>query len=271
VSALLDLIAAVPGDLRVLMCLGFTLLLVMLRVEARTFGAAEYDEPEPGHEPSFFRRLAWYIVGVGGVLALLLVHPTPGFSLHLAVGDRAGFLFGVVLAAVGVGQAVVRAWLRYHRLRLPDIAAYPGALLNEILTAFIDEAVFRGALLGYLLSATAGGVEAGMISAGDAQYIAIVGSALVYVLATRLGAPGRDRYMLAVAAVVGLVGGWATIMTGGIGATFLGHASTRVAIFLTTGHAGQAPARGTEIEDVERRRRTPEGWRAVDRGAARER
>jgi len=270
-SALFDVIDSVPADLRVLMCLGFTLLLVMLRVEARTFGAAEYDEPEPGYQPSLFRRVTWYIVGVGGVLALLVLHPTPGFSLYLTGGDRAGFLLGAVLAAIGVGQAVARAWLHYHRLRLPDVAAYPGALVNEILTAFIDEAVFRGAVLGFLVSATASGVEAGMITAGDAQYLAIVGSAVVYVLATRLGAPGRDRYMLAVAIAVGLVGAWATLMSGGIGAAFLGHASTRVAIFLTTGHAGQAPARGAEIEDVERRRRTPEGWRAVDRGAARER
>ena len=54
----------------------------------------------------------------------------------------------------------------------------------------------------------------------------------------------------------------------GIGAAFLGHAITRVAVFLTTGHAGQPPARGTEVEEVEKRRRTPEGWRAVDRSRA---
>ena len=42
------------------------------------------------------------------------------------------------------------AW-RYHNLRLPDVAAYPGALLNEIATAFVDEAVFRGALLGFMV------------------------------------------------------------------------------------------------------------------------
>ena len=84
-------------------------------------------------------------------------------------------------------------------------------------------------------------------------------------LATRLGAPGRDRYRFVLALAIGLIGGWATLLTGGIGASFLGHAITRVAVFLTTGHAGQPPARGTEVEDVERRRRTPEGWRAVDR------
>lgn len=255
------------NDLRVLVGLGLTLLLVMLRVEAQRFGAAEYDEPVRGHRPSFIRRLAWYILGVGGVLALLLVHPSPELDLHLTVGERSGILLAFIIAGIGVGQAVALAYLHYRHLRFPNIGAYPGALANEILTAFIDETVFRGAVLGYFLWAMAGTT----ISAGTASSLAILGSTVVYVLATRLGAPGRDRYMLLLATLIGLVGGWATLQTGGVGAAFLGHAITRVAVFLTTGHAGQPPARGTEVEDIEKRRRTPEGWRAVDRGAARDR
>ncbi len=254
-------------DLRVLVGLGLTLLLVMLRVEAERFGAAEYDEPVRGRRPSVIRRLAWYVLGVGGVLALLFVHPSPEFDLHLTVGDRSGIFLAFLIAALGVGQAVALAYLHYRRLRLPDIASYPGALANEILTAFIDEAVFRGAVLGYFLWALAGTSAA----TGTASSLAILGSTVVYVLATRLGAPGRDRYMLLLAGLIGLVGGWATLATFGIGASFLGHAITRVAVFLTTGHPGQPPARGTEVEDVEKRRRTPDGWRAVDRSGVRER
>ena len=246
-------------DLRVLVALGLTLLLVMLRVEASRFGAAEYDEPVRGQRPSALRRLGWYIVGIGGVLGLLLVHPTPELSLHLQVGDPSGILLALLLGGLGVGQAVGLAWYHYRRLRFPDVGSYPGALANEILTAFIDEAVFRGALLGYFLWA------------GAPANLAILGQAVMYVLATRLGAPGRDRYMLLLAAAIALLGGWATLFTGGIGASFLGHAVTRVAVFLTTGHAGHPPARGAEIEDVERRRRTPEGWNAVDRSGVRDR
>jgi membrane protease YdiL (CAAX protease family) len=245
--------------LRVLVGLGLTLLLVMLRLEAERFGTAEYDEPVRGRRPSIFRRLAWYIVGIAGVLALLLIHPTAETDLHLQVGDRSGILIALVIGGLGVGQAIALAMLHYRRLRFPDIAAYPGALVNEILTAFIDEAVFRGAVMGYFLLAT------------DNTNLAILGQAVVYVLATRLGAPGRDKYMLVLATLIGLVGGWATLLTGGVGAAFLGHATTRVAVFLTTGHAGQPPAPGTEVEDVEKRRRTPDGWRAVDRSGLRER
>ena len=246
-------------SLRILVGLGLTLLLVMLRLEAERFGAAEYDEPARGYRPSLLRRLGWYILGVGGVLALLLAHPTPEFSLHLQVGDASGILIGFALGGLGVGQAVALAWYHYRRLRFPNITSYPGALVNEIMTAFIDETVFRGAVLGYFLWA------------GADVRLAVLGQAVTYVLATRLGAPGRDRYMFVVAAATGILGGWATIVTGGVGASFLGHAITRVAVFLTTGHAGHPPARGTEIEEVEQRRRTPEGWRTVDRSVARER
>ncbi len=246
-------------SLRVLIGLGLTLLLVMLRVEAERFGAAEYDEPIRGRKASIFRRLAWYILGVGGVLALLFAHPRPEFDLFLQVGDRSGIFIAFIIGGIGLGQALVLAYLHYRRLRFPNIGAYPGALANEILTAFIDEAVFRGAVLGYFL-----------LASGDSN-LAILGQAVVYVLATRLGAPGRDKYMFVLALLIGLVGGWATLLTGGIGASFLGHAITRVAVFLTTGHAGQPPARGTEVEDVEKRRRMPDGWSVVDRSGARER
>jgi hypothetical protein len=257
----------VEEGLRVLVGLGLTLLLVMLRLEAERFHAAEYDEPVRGRKPSMLRRLAWYVLGVGGVLALLLVHPAPELDLFLQAGDRSGIVLALVLGGLGVGQAVALALLHYRRLRLPNIAAYPGALINEILTAFIDEAVFRGAVLGYLVWA----LENTDAPPGTAASLAILGSALVYALATRLGAPGRDKYMLVLALLIGLVGAWATLLTGGIGAAFLGHAITRVAVFLTTGHAGQPPAKGTEVEDVEKRRRTPEGWRAVDRTGLRDR
>jgi Type II CAAX prenyl endopeptidase Rce1-like len=249
----------VIDDLRVLVGLGLTLLLVMLRVEAHRFGAAEFDEPVRGQRPSVLRRLAWYLLGVGGVLALLLAHPSPEYSLHLTGGDRSGILLATLLGGLGVAQAIGIAWLHYRRLRLPDVGAYPGGLANEILTAFIDEAVFRGAVLGYFLWV------------GADKNLAILGSAVVYLLATRAGAPGRDPYMFLLTGVIALVGGWAMLLTGGIGASFLGHAITRVAVFLTTGHAGHPPLRGTEVEEVERRRRTPEGWRTVDRSAARDR
>lgn len=244
---------------RTTIAFGLTLLLVMLRLEAQRFGAAEYDEPTGGREPSIWRRLAWYAIGIGGVVAILWVHPAPGTDLFLNSGDG-GIQLGFVLASAGLAIAFGIAWWRYHHVRLPDVATYPGALLNEIATAFMDEAVFRGALLGFL------------VVVGVDVNVALLTQAFAYTLATRLGAPGRNRAMFLLSLIIGLVAGWATILTGGIAASFLGHAVTRVAVFLTTGHAGQPAPRGTEVEEIERRRRTPDGWRIVaGRDAGRER
>jgi hypothetical protein len=237
----------------VLVALALALLLVLLRFDAEQFGAAEYDEARPdGRSPSLRRRLAWYALGIGGVIAIAWIHPDPVGELYFGVGDRgAAILGGLGYAAIGTGQAIAFAWLRYQHLRLPATSSYPGALLNSVSTAFVDEAVFRGAILGVLLVA---GVDPSLAS---------IGQAVLYTLATRLGAPGRDRYMLVLTLVIGLGGGWLTIATGGIAAAFFGHAVTRFAVFLCTGHAGQVALRGREKEDIERRRRPPEGWRVI--------
>lgn len=242
--------------LRVLVALALTGLLVMLRLDAARFGAAEYDEPVAGEGRlrAWGRRVAWYALGIGMIVVIAFVHPAVTRDLLLGAGDRAGGVFlGIVLGLAGAVQAVALAYYHYRRVRLPDPSMYPGALTNEILTAFIDEATFRGAVLGFL------------IYWGVDPILAILAQAFGYTLATRLGAPGRDRYMFWLSLVIGLVGGWATFATGGIAAAFLGHAITRVAVFLTTGHAGQPAPRGREIEDVEKRRRAPDGWRPVER------
>lgn len=246
-------------QLRVLMCLGLGMLLVLLRLDAERFGAAEYDEVVDGHRPSLRRRLAWYILGVGLVAAILFIHPDPALDLRLGLGGRVeaiigGFLYG----AIGAVAAMLYASVRYHRFRFPDASSYPGALINAVLTAFVDEAAFRGVLLGFLLAT---GLE---------PWVAVVLQAIVYALATRTGGPGRVPLMLALSLGYGLIGGWLTIVTGGIGAAFIGHAITRFSVFLATGHAGQVAAAGTEVEEVWRRRVVPEGWRVIGGRESRE-
>ena len=238
---------------RGLIVVGLTLLLAMLRLDAERFGTAEYYETtRDGERPRVRRRLAWYALGAGIVLAMLYIHPSPQTSLFLGTGDRLGaVLGGLVFAAIGVAQAVAFATLRYHRIRFPDTASYPGALLNSTATAFIDEVTFRGAIFGTLISL---GLEANAAN---------LVQTLLYALATRLGAPGRDRYLLATTIGIGLIGGWLTAVTGGIAAAFLGHAVTRFAIFLCTGHTGQTLPRGREVEEIEKRRRPPDGWRVI--------
>jgi membrane protease YdiL (CAAX protease family) len=238
---------------RSLITIGLVALLIMLRLEAERFGTAEYYEAtRDGERPRIRRRLSWYVLGFGLSVALLFIHPEPQRDLYLGSGDRFGAVMGgIAYGLLGIAVAVVFATLRYHRIRFPDAWSYPGALVNSTATAFIDEVTFRGALLGLLLVV------------GVNPTMANLTQAVIYALATRLGAPGRDRYLLLLAIGIGLVGGWLTVATGGIAAAFLGHSITRFAFFLCTGHAGQTKPRAREPEEIEKRRRPPEGWRII--------
>ncbi|MGK2851185.1 MAG: CPBP family intramembrane glutamic endopeptidase [Candidatus Limnocylindrales bacterium] len=239
--------------LRVLIAVGLAMLLAMLRLDAERFGTAEYYESTgSGERPRARRRFGWYGLGVGIAVALLYVHPSPQAELFLGSGDRLGAVFGgLAYGGLGIAQAAAFATVRYHRIRLPDTWSYPGALLNSTATALIDEVTFRGAIFGLLLSV---GVEA---------TFANIIQTMLYTLTTRLGAPKRDRYLLVLTLGMGLIGGWLTSVTGGIAAAFLGHAITRFAVFLCTGHTGQTRPRGREDEEIEKRHRPPDGWRVI--------
>jgi len=240
-----------PG-LRTLIAIGLALLLVMLRLEAVRFNAAEYDDPIDGHAPSFRRRVAWYAIGLILVVAIFRVHPAADIDFALSAGDRIQSLYyGFLYAGIGTAVALGIALYRYRRLRFPDAWSYPGALLNSVMTALVDEVAFRGAVLGLLLLTGLEPTAANVIQA------------ILYALTTRLGAPGRNRWMLVMVILVGLAGGWITAVTGGIAAAFIGHAATRFAVFLSTGHAGQFLPRGREVEEIEEKRRPPKGWRVI--------
>ena len=238
---------------RGLIVVGLTLLLVLLRLDAERFGTAEYYEStRDGERPRIRRRLAWYGFGAALVVAMAYISPAPQAQLFLGTGDRLGAVMGgLIFAGLGVAQALAFATLRYKRIRFPDTRSYPGALLNSTATAFIDEATFRGAVFGTLITL---GLEANLAN---------IVQTLLYALTTRLGAPGRDRYLLVLTLGIGFIGGWLTGVTGGIAAAFLGHAATRFAVFLATGHTGQTLPRGREVEEIDRRRRPPEGWRVI--------
>ena len=234
---------------RVALALGLLLALLMLRFQSESFGAAEYDEPGNRYHRGFWTRLSWYVMGLALVLGIYNIHPEPHDVLWMVVGNHTDvFTFGLVLAAIGAAQAAVFAWYRYGCLRLPAPSAYPGAALNSIVTAVIDEAAFRGAIQGMLLAI------------GLPDLPAILIQTLLYALATRTGGPGRHRYMLVLSLGIGLACGWATVRTGGIGAAILAHTLTSFALFVFTGHAGQVLAWGREPDEIEALHK-PEGWR----------
>jgi hypothetical protein len=239
-------------QIRIVISVGLVMLLLLLRWEAERFGAAEYDEP--ANERGRGTRLSWYGLGLSMLAALFFVHPQPHDVLYLVLGTRIDILsFGLLLALIGSAQAAGFALYRYGRLRLPAGRDYASAAVNDVATAVIDEATFRGALLGMLLA-----VHLPIL-------VAVVSQTIVYAFITRLGTAGRHPYMFALSLGIGLACGWATIQTSGLGAAILGHAMTSFALFVCTGHAGQVPMRGDEFEEGGHNLKAPDGWQDARR------
>jgi hypothetical protein len=240
--------------LQTLVVFAFVGLLLLLRLDAQRFGAAEYDDEEAlGGWRTWLRRLSWYTFGVLLIVLIYRLHPLPISVLRLQMGAERGetLLAGLALAALGTLVAVGYAYLRFGGLRLPPARRYPAGMLNSVATAFIDEAAFRGIVLGLLLTAA------------WPSELAIGFQAVIYALATRLGARGRPLGPLILSLGIGLVAGWVTLETGGIGAAFLGHAITRMALFVATGHAGQLQSASDEEPVDDALEMTPEGWEIV--------
>lgn len=242
-------------QLESLVVLAFVGLLLLLRFDAQRFGAAEYDDEEaPGGWRTWLRRLSWYVSGIVLIALIYRLHDRPLSVLRLQMGDDRfeTILAGLAIGAVGTVLAFAYGYWRHGELRLPPGRRYPAGLLNSVGTAFIDESAFRGILLGL------------MLAADWPAELAIGSQAVLYGLVTRLGGRGRPLGMLGLSLLIGLIGGWVTVQTGGIGAAFLGHALTRFAVFTATGHAGQLRQPTEEEEpDEEVDEIAPDGWEVI--------
>ncbi len=236
-------------------------LLLLLRFDAHRFGTAEYlDESDQGGLRVWLRRFAWYGLAAALIVAIYklydLMYALPITVLHLDLGaDRQQAI--VVGLAFGIGGTVVAflyALYRYRRFRLPPARHYPGAAINCIGTAVIDEALFRGIILGLLLDAFGPTVPV---------WVAIGLQAILYGLAIRLGSRGGSYPMLGLSLVLGVTAGYVTVQTGGIGAAIVGHVIARFALFLATGHSGNLVPAGQEPEDELSGSLPPDGWEIV--------
>ena len=247
-----------PLNIEGLIFLAVIGLLILLRFDARRFGVAEWDDEEgPGGWQTWLRRLSWYIFGLLLILVVYFVYPAPLSNLHLQIGTsrNTALFLGLALGGLGSVYAFAYAWWRFAELRLPPARHYPAALLNVVGTAIIDEATFRGIVLGLL------------VALRWPAELAVLFQAVLYVLATRLAGRNRPIGLLVLSLLIGVAGGFVTLATGGIGAALLAHALTRFAVFIATGHAGSIRAAAAEAEEdeifEETSPHTPRGWEVV--------
>ncbi len=224
-----------PEPLQYLLFIGLAAGMLLLRLDARRFSAAEWDT-EDGEWRVWMGRLTWYGAGLALALLLFALHPSPVSDLNLVLASEAGdaLVVGLLFGGAGIVAAFVLAILRNGHIRFPAPSRYPGGLLYAVGTANFDEFLFRGVLLGLLLS----------LDLPD--WLAVITMAFIYAFAVRAGTGSRGILMLGTWLTIGLVGGVTVLMTAGIGAAFVGHAITRFALFMTMG-----PPERAAVEQVQ--------------------
>jgi len=198
-----------PEFVQYLLFVGFAALMFLLRLDARRFSAAEWDT-EDGPWRVWLPRLSWYGAGLALGLLIFALHPAPIADLNLDLAPDRGeaLMFGLAYGGAGIVGALVLAILRNGRI--------------------IDEFLFRGVLLGLLLT----------LDLPD--WLAIVGAAFIYAGAIRASTGSRGMVMLVAWLAIGPVSGAPVLATAGIAAAFVGHSITRFALFMTMGQPEQA-------------------------------
>jgi membrane protease YdiL (CAAX protease family) len=245
---------ALPAQLEQLIVYAALGLLILLRFDARRFGTAEFEDEEAPGLHVWLWRVSWYVAGLGLIAAVYSLYDRPLTVLHLTIGPAVGgaILLGLLLGILGTGAAVAWGVWRFNGLRLPPAQRYPAAVINSVGTALIDEVIFRGMLLGLTLAAN------------WPADLAVAFQAALYGLSTRLGSRGQPPGRLLLALAVGLLAGWVTIQTGGIGAAVIGHAMTRLALFVASGRVGPMRASVAKEEIAEQLIAPGEGLAVVN-------
>ena len=213
-----------PDVVQYFLFIGMVAFMILLRLDARRFSAAEWDTQD-GDWRVWISRISWYGAGIGLALITFALYHSPVSELNLRLGaDRAeGMVYGLLFGGAGIAAAFILAILRNRRITFPTPGRYPGGVLTAVGTAFYDEWLFRGLLLGLLMT----------LSLPD--WLAVVSAAFIYAFTVRAGTGSRGIFTLAMWLAIGLVAGALVLTTLGLAAGFVGHAITRFALFMVMG------------------------------------
>ena len=184
--------------LRVLVALALAFFLIILRSEAETFGAAEYDETtRDGRRASILQRLSYFLVGFALVGGIYFVHPDAqtGWASPWATGRPRSS------TASCSGRSARSRRSASRTFATVGCASRPPGLTRAPSSTRWDSLPRRGDLPGCRAIV--------VMLVGINPVTAVIFQAFLYTLATRIGAPGRYRYMFVLTLAVGLAAGWA--------------------------------------------------------------
>ena len=202
-------------------------LMFLLRLDAKRFSAAEWDTAGRRVARVAGAAQSWYAAGLALALLIFALHPSPVADLNLVLApDR-----GEAMRLRPRSSAEPASWPPSCWPSCATVASasprpvrYPGGVLTAVGTAFFDEWLFRGVMLGLLLSL------------GLPDWLAVVSAAFIYAVAVRAGTGSRGILMLRTVA-----GHRPRRRRAGAHRPpasrprFVGHAITRFALFMTMG------------------------------------
>ncbi len=210
------------NEIRTLIAVALCGLLLLLRLDAPRFSAAEYDGADEAGPAGFATRLAWPALAIA--LAVAAGVALPSGLAAVGLGPEAGLsapsiVLAVVGAVLGIAALLAVSWVRDPAWppRVAPPAEAPRLAFDAVETAIVDELTFRGVLLGLLLLA------------GIPVPVAFLLQLLLYGLETRLGRDTATLGMLVEALALGSLTGVLAIASGGVVAPIVAHVAARFA------------------------------------------
>jgi hypothetical protein len=203
-------------SLRLAICLGLTLFLVLLRFDAERITRSDYFR----YRTPWMGPVSYYILVGAFAIGIAIILPSGREQLFL-VGGQTDEMLPIMLLFVTVAllNAVALAFLRYGGILPLPIELLPSRILGAAANAISEEIQFRSIVLGLLLFA---GIPPGF---------AIALQAVVYGLAQRRLWRDRDWYFLAGSVLLGWAAGVATYETGSVIPAIVGHFAVTMALF----------------------------------------
>ncbi len=210
------------NEIRTVIAVALCGLLLLLRLDAPRFSAAEYDVEDEAEPMGWLTRLAWPVLAIA--LAVAAGVALPAGPAAVGLGREAGLsvasiVLGVLGAVAGIAALLVVAWIRYPAWppRISPRNETPRLAFDAVETAIVDELTFRGVLLGL------------MLLAGVPAPVAFLVQLLLYGLETRLGRDAATLGMLVEALAIGSLTGVLAIASGGVVAPIVAHVAARFA------------------------------------------